>query len=471
MKTSRIVSAAGCVTLALVASMLAGCTSSSDSNAQASDAGKTITVWSTQNQANRVAITQSAIDGFTKKTGIKVKLVAVDDSQLVQLTESAAISGKLPDVMGAISLAEVREFESQKLLDTAAAAAVVKELGAKTFASSALALDKDGSTQLAVPDSAWAQVLIYRKDLFKAAGLQPPTTYAAIEKAAKVLTKAGQYGITLATDPTDVFTEQSFESLALGNGCQLVSKSGKVTIDSSACKTTWDLYGALAQKYSPQGTQTVDTTRATYFAGQAAMVSWSTYILGELGGLENDELPSCAQCQGDPQWLAKNSGIVTAIKGPDGKAASTYGQATSWLVTKGADESASEKFIEYMMSTGYMKWLSMAPEGEIPTRTGTATQPNLYTDGWKKLETGVNTRASLASIYDAKTMTALENIPKTLDSWAIPEGQGALLGTVETQLTLPQVIGNMGAGSLTPLQAGENAATAVKQVQSKQGSQ
>jgi multiple sugar transport system substrate-binding protein len=198
------------------------------------------------------------------------------------------------------------------------------------------------------------------------------------------------------------------------------------------------------------------------------MVSWSTYLLGELGGLQNDELPSCPQCKGDPQWLAKNSGVVTAVQGPDGKSASTYGQATGWVVTKSAQAAASEKFVEYMMSNGYLKWLGMSPEGEIPTRTGTATDPTLYSDGWKKLETGVDTRATLSSIFDAKTMSALESIPSTLNSWAIPQGQGALLGSVETQLSVPKVIGSLGAGSLTPSQAGQAAVTAVQQVQSKQ---
>jgi multiple sugar transport system substrate-binding protein len=414
-----------------------------------------------------VTITQGIIDGFTKKTGIKVKLVPVDDSQVVQLTESAALSGKLPDVMGALSLAEVRQFQSQNLLNTTAAAAVVKNLGASTFAPSALSLDKAGSTQLAVPDSAFAQLLIYRKDLFQQAGLAAPTTYATIQKAAQTLTKPGQYGITLATDPSDVFTEQTFQSFALGNDCQMVNGKGTVTLDSAACQQTWNLYGTLAQKYSPQGAQTVDTTRATYFAGQAAMVSWSSYLLGELAGLQNNELPSCAQCKGDPTWLAKNSGIVTAIKGPDGKIGSTYGQATSWAVTKAANAPAAQQFIEYMMSTGYLKWLGMSPEGKFPVRTGDASNPTLYTDGWKTLQTGVDTRATLASIYSASTMSALEKIPSLINTWAIPQGQGSLLGAAETQLTVPQVIGNMGAGSLTPANAATTAADAVKQVQAK----
>jgi multiple sugar transport system substrate-binding protein len=467
MMKSRIARIAAATTVILAAgAVLAGC-SSSGTAASTSASGKTITVWSLENQPDRVKTTQGIIAGFTKKTGIKVKLVAVDDSQVVQLAESAALSGKLPDVMGGLSLAEVRQFQSQQLLNTDAAAAVIKNLGAKTFTASALSLDKAGSTQLAVPDSAFAQVLIYRKDLFQKAGLAAPTTYAAIEKAAQTLTKPGQYGITLATDPSDVFTEQTFQSFALGNGCQLVNSKGDITLDSSSCQQTWNLYSNLAQKDSPQGAQTVDTTRATYFAGQAAMVSWSTYILGELAGLQNDELPSCAQCQGDPQWLAKNSGIVTAIKGPDGKTASTFGLATSWAVTKNANASASEQFVQYMMSTGYLPWLGMAPEGKIPLRTGDATDPTKYTDGWKNLQTGVDTRATLSSIYSASTMAAIEKIPSSINTWAIPQGQGSLLGAAETQLTVPQVIGNLGAGSLTPAKAATTATAAVKQVQAK----
>ncbi len=448
-----------------VTAALAGCTPGSSTNST-STKGQTITVWSLENQPDRVTTTQHIIDAFTKQTGIKVKLVAVDDSQVVQLTESAALSGKLPDVMGAVSLAETRQFYSLKLLNTDAASAIVKNLGAKTFVNSALALDKAGSTQIGIPDSAWAQILVYRKDLFAKAGLQPPTTYANIEAAAQALTTGKQYGITLATDPADVFTEQTFESLALGNNCQLVNGKGSVELNSAACQPTWDLYSQLAQKYSPAGTQTVDTTRATYFAGQAAMVDWSTYILDELAGLRNDALPSCPQCKGDPQWLAKNSGIVTAITGPDGKS-SALGQASSWLVTKKAQAAASEKFIEYMMSTGYLPWLGMAPEGKFPLRAGDATSATKYTDGWKTLDAGVDTRAPLASIYDAETMKSIEAVPDNINTWAIPQGQGSLLGAVETQLTIPQVLGNLGSGSISAAQAAKDATDAVTQVKSK----
>ena len=38
---------------------------------------------------------------------------------------------------------------------------------------------------------------------------------------------------------------------------------------------------------------------------------------------------------------------------------------------RAADADPSEKFVEYMMTDGYEPWISIAPEGKIPVRTGT----------------------------------------------------------------------------------------------------
>lgn len=464
MTTSRFTKITAGATLIIAATaLLSGCTAAGSDNGSTA---KSITVWSLENQPDRVSTTEKIAAGFTAKTGVAVKIVPIDEGQLAQLTASAAISGKLPDVMGGISLSEVRQFDSQKLLNTDAAAAVLKKLDPSTFVSSAVDLDKDGDRQLAVPDSAYAQVLVYRKDLFAAAGLKPPTTYAALKKAATTLTKAGNYGITLATDPSDVFTSQTFESLALGNDCQLVDTDGSVGLESDQCKATWDLYAELAQKDSPQGTQTVDTTRATYFAGQAAMVDWSTYILDELAGLRNDALPTCAECVNDPEWLAKNSGIVTSIAGPDGKDGATYGEAVSWAVTKSANAAASEQFIEYMLSDGYLDWLGLAPEGKFPLRTGDAASATKFTDGWTQFEAGVDTKKKLADVYDAETIATLEGIPSSINRWAIPQGQGALLGPVNTELPISKAVAELGSGS-SASDAAAGALAAVTQLQSK----
>ena len=63
------------------------------------------------------------------------------------------------------------------------------------------------------------------------------------------------------------------------------------------------------------GNQDADTTRATYFAGNAAMVIWSSFLLDELAGLRNDAAHLRA-VQERSLWLAKNTGILTEIQGP-----------------------------------------------------------------------------------------------------------------------------------------------------------
>ena len=196
---------------------------------------KSIKVWSLENQTDRFTATQANVKEFTEKTGIAVDLQAVDESQLPQLIAQGAQAGTLPDVIAGVPLAAVRQLDTQQLLDSDAAKAIVESLGEKTWAPSALELTQDGDRQLVVPSDAWSQIVVYRTDLFEAAGLEPPTTYETLQAAAQALTKDGQFGITLATDPADVFTAQTFESLALGNNCQLVDPEGTVTLDSPQC--------------------------------------------------------------------------------------------------------------------------------------------------------------------------------------------------------------------------------------------
>ena len=70
---------------------------------------------------------------------------------------------------------------------------------AGTFSGRTLELTKDKGKQLAVPSDAWAQLLVYRKDLFTAAGLPAPDSFDAIRAAAQKLNTGGTAGITMST--------------------------------------------------------------------------------------------------------------------------------------------------------------------------------------------------------------------------------------------------------------------------------
>src|SRR5919199_1526480 len=116
-------------------------------------------------------------------------------------------------------------------------------LGAGTWNQSALQLTRDGDRQLSVPSEAWSQLLYYRRDLFQAAGLPAPTTYDAILNAARTLHTPQRAGFVGATAPGDAFTEQTFEHIALANGCEMVDAAGTITMDSPQCVAAFDFYG------------------------------------------------------------------------------------------------------------------------------------------------------------------------------------------------------------------------------------
>ena len=431
----------------------------------ASDPGadSRILVWTLESQPDRMAKQKAIVAKFTAKTQTQVELVGIDEAQFPQLIASAAQSGNMPDVVGSLGLSSVWQMDGQQLVDRDAAAGVLDKLGKDTFAPGALELTADKGQPLSVPSDSWAQMLVYRKDLFAKAGLEAPDTYDKLRNAAKALTKGSDFGITLATDPGDPFTMQTFESLALGNDCQLITESGDVTLGDAKCRATWELYGELATQYSPQGKQDVDTTRAAYFSGNAAMVFWSAYLLDEMAGLRNDALPTCDECASDAAYLAKNSGIVTLIKGPDGEG-SSLGEFASWVVTEGGEKTEPAKtFVEFMLTDGYVDWLSVAPEGKFPARNGPTAGSTAYVDRWADLPAGVDRREPLSTFYSADVIANLKKAAVTADRWALKQGQGRVLGSVSAELPVSKAVASLGSGT-SPQEAMTVATEAVAEI-------
>src|SRR5215218_3033919 len=223
--------------VALVAAALLSAVTACGADTGAADDPKTITVWNLDGQPDRLAAVKVINERFTGQSGVRVDEVAVQENQLPTLIASAAVSGTMPDLISGLPLGFLRQLEQLRLLDTQVAGDVVRRLDPATFAPQALQLTQDGDAQLGVPSDAWTQVLYFRKDLFAERGLAPPTSYAAIQAAAAALNTRDRSGVTLATDPADPFTQQTFEWMALGNECELVARDGEVQVASPACRT------------------------------------------------------------------------------------------------------------------------------------------------------------------------------------------------------------------------------------------
>jgi multiple sugar transport system substrate-binding protein len=457
---------AACAGLALgLTATLAACGGGDDGDGGGDGGGdaNSISVWIQEDLPDRVAATQEIVDAFQSDSGVTVELIPVAEDQFDQLLTSSAAAGDLPDVIGGISLGQVRTLSTNELTDTDAVAEVLESLDEETFAEPAVELTKDGDTQLAVPSESWIQVLLYRKDLFEQAGLEPPTSYDAILAAAEELDGGDMAGFVGANTPGDAFTEQTFEHVALGNGCELVDDEGETQLDSEQCVEAFEFYGDLVGDYSVSGTQDVDTTRATYFAGQAAMLIWSTFVLDELAGLRDDALPTCPECKKNPTFLAENTGVVTSLEGPSGEEPAVFGEVTSWVVTADSATDPAKEFVEYMFNDGYEPWIAIAPEGKVPVRKGTPENPTQFTDAWAKMQVGVDRKAPLSDFYDQEILDALAGGIDELSRWGLPQGQGELLGALQGEQPVATAVNEATTGT-DAQEAAEKAAEAVSSV-------
>jgi multiple sugar transport system substrate-binding protein len=451
-------------TLAAAALAAAGCGGDDGGGGDSGDTkGQTITVWNNEFQPDRVKATQAILDEFTRKTGIKTKQVAVPEDQLSTLITNASAGGKLPDVVLATPVADSQAYAKQEIFDSEAAQEVVDSLGPDTFSKKALDLVKADGKATGVPSDGWGQLLLYRKDLFKKAGLEAPKSLDDVTTAAEKLNGDGMAGITLATAPGDGFTHETFEHVALAQGCQLVDDGGKVTIDSSECVEAFRWYGDIASKYSVKGNQDVDSTRGTYFAGRAAMMFWSPFLLDGMAGLRNDTKPSCPQCKKDPAFLAKNSGLVGPLTGSGGGEPSQFGSVSTFNISLDGKTAAAKKLVEFMMTDGYTRWLALSPQGKYPVRLGDKSDPEKFSKAWAELESGVDRKAPLSKFYSEDSIASLKQGVESFQRWGFAQGQGPLVGALSGEQPIANAV-NQVVGGKDPAAAAKEAKSAVEEV-------
>lgn len=450
----------------LVAAFLAGCTPNSGSGIPRRRRARwpRHSVWTTDILPDRVARMKAIIADFTAATGLKAELVGVPEHRFNETLTSSAASGNLPDVIGGISLGHVRTMASRNLVNTEANSTVISNLGERTWSRRSLELTRDGAQQLSVPDSSWQHVLYYRKDLFAKAGLRAPDSYADIKKAAHKLHIPQLAGFVAANKAGQAFTQQSFEHIAQADGCELVNAEGSVTFDSQQCVGALDFYSGILKNYSPPGAEGINTVRAIYFAGKAAMAIWPTFMLDELAGLRADAKPGCPECKADPAFLRKNTGIVAGILGSDGTQPAHFGEITSWTITNDSDTEPARRFVEYLMSDGYADWLAAAPEERIPVRAGTSAKPTEYADAWKTAPLGVGKADPLGKLYAEDVLSVLLNGAKDLKHWGILQGHGDLAGSAMRELPIAHAVGEATSGTADPRTAAKKAAVTLRSI-------
>ncbi len=422
--------------------------------------GQTLVLWTTEEQPKRMAIQRAIAEKFEKQTGIKVEVVPVTENQLAERITAAYAAGQLPDLVFH-PIDYTVGWAAEGILDTEAATEVVRELGEGTFAKGALELARYMGNYTAVPTDGWTQLLLFRRDLFKARSLSEPKTFAAILAGIEALhDPPAFYGFVAATDPSQVYFQQVFEHIALANGVRLVDEAGNVTLNTPAMVDTLKFYKKLAEA-SPPGNLYWKQSRELYLAGRAGQIIWSPFILDELAGLR-DSAPVTAFKDPTTDELAKRTGFVARLIGPNNPKGASYAQISYLGITADADVEAAKKFVKFLLTDAYLDWLSMAPEGKFPVRRGTAADPEYFVKGWSKLEIGVDRKRPLGAIYPPEVVEKILAGLEVADRWGFARGQGALVAKLYGEKTIPKIVRRYLDGELTAEEAAAEMQRAVE---------
>jgi len=377
--------------------------------------------WTTEEQPERLARQEAMAADFAAASGHTVSVIPVSENDLGTRATAAFAAGDLPDVIYH-TLQYAAPWAEAGILDTDAATDVVEALGAATFAPGALGMAAVDGGYASVPVDGWTQMLVYRADLFEAAGLEPPSSYANVLAAVDALhNPPSMYGFVAATKIDENFMSQVLEHVFLANGVSPVGPGGVQALDEAATIEVLEFYKAIAEA-SPPGDLYWDQSRSLYFSGNAAMIIWSPFILDELAGLR-DSAPPTINDDPTSRDLAAATGIVTNFSGPSNPGGAAWGDVRYFGITSDASTDAAMEFVEYSMSEGYGATLSIAPEGKFPVRRGTSDNPTAFADLWATLDVGIDRRAPLGELYDAAMIDEIVGGLDVAQRWGVADGQ------------------------------------------------
>lgn len=396
-----------------------------------------IEFWTTQTQSDRLSTIQLLADTFhAANPDIEVVIVPVDENDMPKQVASASAAGRMP-ALAEFSSDNALAFGAEGILNVDAATAIVNSVGkSEYYAGTLKLLESSAGKYFATPYHGWIQGIWYRSDWFKEAGLAPPTTWEAIEKAAKHFYQPdkNQYGILVGTK-AEAYTEQCFTQFALSNKASIFDKNGSLTFNTPQMKEAVEFYAKIS-KYNPPGPQTW-RARDYYIQGKMAGFFYSTYIMDDLalaenmaGSLTGDNFDDLTGSDFDPE-LANKTGFAPKI----GKLQPAgFGVVVSlgfFNQDDPANTEAAQKFVEFLYTDdGYITYLHMAPGGMYPVLKKIADSEKFLND-----PKGIYKRYGKAKM--AEIVSGLENLMR----FDVVEGNLIqAYGKVAAQQIIPQMM-------------------------------
>lgn len=337
---------------------------------------------------------KAAIPSFEKETGMKVSLESYEETQLTQkLSIEFASGNSTVDAFMTRPLQEGKMFAKANwyaplddFIKTAPA-----EWDWNDFMKANVKASTENGKIMSIPLVNEYEALFYRKDLFEAAKIKPPTTFDELEAAAKALNDPSKevYGIVSRGNMGAAVTQ--FSSYLYGFGGDFL-KNGKCVIDSPEAVKAIQYYGKLLKNYGPPGVINMSWPQAValFASGKAAMYTDASVMLAQM----NDPAKS---------KVADKIGIALFPAGPAGQKPF---MVTSWALAvseKSKNKDAAWEFIRW--STNKVNMTKGQLDGVSQTRNSVMSDSSVTAKLLPGFEAVSKKAAEIGIPYDRPVMT------------------------------------------------------------------
>ncbi|MEU3609196.1 sugar ABC transporter substrate-binding protein [Streptomyces sp. NPDC035033] len=329
--------------------------------AEGSGKGK-ITFWD-NNGGVRTDVWKEIIADFEKANpDIDVEYVGVASKEVQSKYDTAIQGGALPDVggVGAAMLAGIAaQGALEPLDDRIANSSLFGKLNPGMLESVKAAGGQD--KLFTVPTSASNGVLYYRTDLFKAAGLEEPSTWSKFYEAADKLTQKdkNRFGYTIRGGAGSI--AQALDAMYGQSGIQTFWEGDRTTVNDPKNVAALEKYAGLFKKNTPAADVNNDFTKmvAQWDSGEIGMLNHN------LGSYQDHvKALGTEKFRGIPNPTLDNGARVMVSNPVDGLG----------LFSTSKNKAAAWKFIEFAAShESNSKWNKSA--GAIPANTEAAQDP------------------------------------------------------------------------------------------------
>ncbi|MEU9287470.1 sugar ABC transporter substrate-binding protein [Streptomyces sp. NPDC048275] len=407
--------------LALTATACGDDGSGAGGDAGEEGSGKGEIVFWDNNGGVRTDIWKEVIADFEKANpDIHVKYVGVSSTEVQSKYDTAIQGGGLPDV-GGVGAAMLAGIAAQDALEPLEDRLAQSPLSGKLNESMIESVKSAGGSEehmYSIPTSANNGVLYYRTDLFKAAGLEAPTTWDAFYEAADKLTDAGdnKFGYTIRGGAGSI--AQALDAAYGQSGItSFWDASGeKTTLNDPKNVAALEKYAALFKKTTPSADLNNDFTKM--------VAQWDSGTIGMLNhnlGSYQDHVKalSTEKFRGIPQPTGPGGKRVQVSNPVDGLG----------LFKSSKNKEAAWKFIEFASSHAESSKFNESA-GQIPANNEAAK------DEW--ISKAEPTKLAAGALTDGST--TIVQLPYYLPDWNTlsktdnePNFQKVLLGDMSAK--------------------------------------